>query len=240
MMTRRISVAAFLLVVALRIDGQVKIADRMTDGADLGLLIVGAITNADQQNNVALVKETQSGRVEAVKMGYKLLDFKVSVVTGKFIMLEKAGKQTLVYQNKFAGEFTGSTPSTRPGAFAAANDNYSEDGFERKGNKVKISGTFRDKVVNEDLSSVLMQATAIPKVENGEIVGFKVLQIDAGSIYDKAGLKDHDVITSINGVKLNSISGAVKLLQSLRNSADVEINLRRGGTPMQLELSVAH
>lgn len=215
-------------------------ADRFTDGHDIGLIIVGAIANAKHEDNVALVKEVASGRVKAVKIGFPLLEgYKVTEVTGKYIMLKKSNSTLLVYQNKFAGEFAKQT-STPTGVMASLSDVYNEDGFERKGSKVFVSAGFRDKLVNEDLSKVLMQATAIPKIENGEIVGFKILQIDAGSIYDKAGLKDNDVITSINGLKLNSVSGAVKLLQSLKGASDVSIDVNRDGTPINFELKVAH
>ena len=61
-----------------------------------------------------------------------------------------------------------------------------------------------------------MQATAEPYFQNGQIMGFKLSQIDADSIYDKSGVRDSDVITAINGNQLNNVSAAIKLLHSLK------------------------
>ncbi len=211
-----------------------------TNGEDIGVVIVGTIANRDESSNVALVKETRSGKVHAVKKGYLLLkDYVVREVHAKFMVLGKGAKRFLVYQNKFAGEFN-RTASRGPINSALMGDQYNEDGFERNGNKISVSASYRDKLVNEDLSKILMQATAIPKMEGGQIVGFSLLQIDAGSIYDKAGLKNHDVVTAINGVKLTNAAGAIKLLKSLKGSDGVTIDLKRNGVAQQLELNVSN
>jgi len=209
-----------------------------TNGESIGVVIVGAIANRDQDSNVALVKEIKSGRVHAVKKGYLLLkDYVVKEVHAKFMVLGKGSKDFLVYQNKFAGEFAKSAiASINP---SLSGDRYSEDGFERTGNQIKVSASYRDKLVNEDLSKILMQATAIPKIENGRIIGFSILQIDAGSIYEKSGLKNEDVITAINGVKLNNVSGAIKLLQSLKGSDGVSLELKRNGVEQRVDLSIS-
>ena len=209
-----------------------------TNGEDIGVVIVGTIANKNQDSNVALVKEIKSGRVHAVKKNYYLLkDYVVKEVHAKFMVLTRGTKEFLVYQNKFAGEFTKSVASSIGPSISG--DQYSEEGFERNGNQIKVSASYRDKLVNDDLSKILMQATAIPKIENGQIVGFSILQIDAGSIYDKAGLKNEDVVTAINGVKLNNVSGAIKLLQSLKGSNGVAIDLKRNGVEQRVELSVS-
>lgn len=212
----------------------------MSDGEDIGVIIVGAITNASKDQNVALVKESKTGHVKAVKQGFDVLDYKVAEVTAKYIILVKANEERLVFQNKFAGEFMGPGATSTPVGFSSQNENYAEDGLERRGNKITVSADLRDKLVNEDLSKVLMQATAIPKIENGEIIGFRILQIDAGSIYDKAGLQDNDIVTSINGMRLNSVAGAVRLLKSLKGSSDVSLDINRNGASMTLQLNVAH
>jgi general secretion pathway protein C len=97
---------------------------------------------------------------------------------------------------------------------------------------------YRDKIVKEDLSQILMQASAIPHMENGAIVGFKLLQIDEGSIYSKAGLKDDDVITSINGTDLTSAAGAVSLLRSLKGANKLDVEMLRGGGKESISIQV--
>jgi general secretion pathway protein C len=199
-----------------------------SSGEALGVIIMGSIAHADPAQTVVLIKEIAQGSVKAVKRGFKVLKkYKVVEATSKFLVLEKeGGERHLVYQSKFAGEFI-----AKPSAPAAQRDLdfYAEDGFERRGGSIKLSGSFRDKVINNDLSKIMMQASAIPNYVNGQIKGFKLLQIDEGSIYDNAGFKDEDVITSINGTPLDNISATIKLLNSLKNETHIEVEYERGG-----------
>jgi type II secretory pathway component PulC len=217
-------------------------AQKYSDGHDLGILIMGTISNRVSSDNVALIKEASTGRVRAVKPSFEIVGYRVREVSKKYVMLVKNNQTHLVYLNKFSGEFKQTAPvvSQTPTSYAALTDHYSEEGFERKGEQINISAKLRDKLVGEDLSTVLMQATALPEFIEGKIIGFKMLQIDAGSIFDKAGVRDHDVVTNINGIKLDSIPGAIKLLKSLKGTEQVSVELRRSGTPIKLNLNVGH
>ena len=218
---------------------------RMSDGADIGVTIMGTIVQRKAENNVALIKETKSGKVRAVKPGYKLLEkYEVVEISGKFMVIKADGQKTLVYQDKFAGEFAraaGASPTA-----AAPLGNYSgeapeffkEEGFERQANAVTMSGSYRDKVVTQDMAAVLMQATAEPFIEGGQVVGFKLSQIDAGSIYWKGGLKDDDVITEINGQKLDSVSKAVLILKTLKQESQIDVGVLRKGAPVKFSLKI--
>ena len=62
---------------------------RVTNGEDIGVVIVGTITNTDPKNNVALIKETATGKVKAVKLGYTVAaKYKVIMVEKKYIITE--------------------------------------------------------------------------------------------------------------------------------------------------------
>lgn len=236
----RYKFSVLMPLALLAVAGLAGASMRPTDGEDVGLMIVGTITNKNKNDNVALVKNTKTGQVTAVKSGYKIMGgtYLVKEVTGKYIIISKGSDELLVYQNKFAGEFANFSKSSDQGTKKP--NVFIGEGFERRDNKIRLSSQLRDKLVNEDLSDILMQATAIPKIENGNVVGFRILQIDKDSIYDKAGLIDNDVITSINGIQLSSVAGAVRLLKSLKSSDQVQIDFIRNGVQQSLELSVSH
>ncbi len=211
-----------------------------SDGEELGLMIVGTITNTRVEDNVALVKETESGKIKAVKLGYSLLDeYQVTEVTTKYMLLSKGDKKYLVFQNKFASQFAHASQKIVPRpATNLMTGQYTEHGFERQGGKITVTNDYVAKLVNEDLSKILMQATAIPKIEDGQIIGFSLLQIDAGSIFEKAGFRNEDVVTVINGTKLNSVAGAISMLKSVKGSAEVDVEFIRDGSPQKLAIRV--
>jgi hypothetical protein len=208
-----------------------------TDGGQLGLIIVGTIAQKTAENNVALVKVTSSGSVTAVKIGHVIDNkYKVTDISDKYIrLITRDSKHYLVYLDKFSGEFRRSSVASRP---VNPEGRYKEDGFERDQGKVVMTSAYRDKIVNNDLSTILMQATAEPFLQNGLITGFKMSQIDSDSIFAKGGLRDEDIITSLNGQKLNNVAGAISLLKSLKDAHSIEVEILRGGAPTSLSIAV--
>jgi type II secretory pathway component PulC len=211
-----------------------------TDGSEIGLTIVGAIVHKDKADdqNVALIKE-KSGSIKAVKKDFVVMEkYKVIAIREKYIeLITRDAKRYLVYQNKFRGEFASTSRSPQTLA-ATGSDYFKEDGFERTKDRVKMSAAYRDKLVTEDMAKILMQATAEPFSENGAIIGFQVSQIDKGSIYDKGGLLDGDVITQINGTPLNSVGGAIAILKSLKGAETIEFELQRDKAPLKIVIEV--
>ena len=216
---------------------------RNSDAA-LGLTIMGTIVKGGTGAGVALIKESASGSVKAVKSGNPILNktYLVKEVHGKYIIVTRQdGRPLLIFQDKFASEFRGSkiaADSAPPALSSSSSDSYREPGFERVKDQVKITASYRDRLVNQELAKILMQATAEPATENGAIVGFKFSQIDPDSIYAKSGLRNDDVVTGINGIRLNSVGEAVTLLKSLKQADQVEIEMKRGGAPARIQINV--
>ena len=82
-----------------------------------------------------------------------------------------------------------------------------------------------------DLSSVLMQARAVPNREpgTGNINGFRILDMQPGSIYEQLGLQRMDVIKSVDGTPVDSPAKAMELYNSLKNSPKVTLQIERNG-----------
>lgn len=206
------------------------------EDTEMGFAIVGAIVQKNSDDNVALIKE-DSGAVKAVKKDFIIMDkYKVLAVFQNSIhTIDRSGSMYLVYHGKFTEDGVKRPPSVNR---SKNNDNYREDGFERNGGTIKLSSTYRDKLVKDDLGKILMQATAEPYMENGAIAGFKMTQIDEGSIYSKAGLQDGDIVTSINGTELNNVSASISLLKSLKGAEHIDIDLKRNGQIQKVTIDI--
>jgi type II secretion system protein C len=211
---------------------------KRSDGSDLGITIMGNIIQKNVEDNVALIKE-ENGSVKAVKKDLVVLGkYKVVAVHAQFIeLIGRDAKRYHVYQDKFAGSFA---PKAASGGatLATMGDSYREEGFERVKGTITMTAMYRDKLVKEDMAKILMQATAEPFMENGAIVGFKLSQIDDDSIFVKSGVMNEDIVTSVNGHELNSIAGSIQLLQSLKGADSIEVEVRRGGMPQKITISV--
>lgn len=82
-----------------------------------------------------------------------------------------------------------------------------------------------------DLSSILMQARAVPNREpgTGNINGFRILDMQPGSIYEQLGIQRMDVIKSVDGTPVDSPAKAMELYNTLKNSPKVTLQVERGG-----------
>ena len=211
----------------------------VTLGEDIGITIMGTIIQT-HNDNVALIKE-KTGKVKAVKKGFVILDkFHVLGIYPKYMAVKTPeGKQFHIFQEKFLKvSDQGKVPSDAASKTATANGYYKEEGFERRQNEIQMTSQYRDHLVQRDLAKILMQATAQPHIENGKIIGFKLTQIDEGSIFEKSGVINNDVVTEISGVPLNSVADTVSLLHSLKEASQVDVRILRNGQEVNLSISV--
>nr|BFD67349.1 hypothetical protein HAGR004_23710 [Bdellovibrio sp. HAGR004] len=82
-----------------------------------------------------------------------------------------------------------------------------------------------------DLSSILMQARAVPNREpgTGNINGFRILDMQPGSIYEQLGIQRMDVIKAVDGTPVDSPAKAMELYNTLKNSPKVTLQVERNG-----------
>lgn len=83
-----------------------------------------------------------------------------------------------------------------------------------------------------DLNNILTQARAVPNFENGQPAGYKLFQIVPGSIYQKLGIQDGDVVCGFDGQPANDPAAAFEKLSNLKNTSHLDLCLKRSGKQM--------
>ncbi len=121
-------------------------------------------------------------------------------------------------------------------------------GMNQKHDDVEARGDFdfalkRDDVkkYTADLSAVLNQARMIPNVvpgTGGRVEGFRFVNIQAGSIYEKLGFKPDDVIKGVNGESVNSPTKAMELYQTLKTDNKISLTIERNGKEETFQYTV--
>ena len=90
----------------------------------------------------------------------------------------------------------------------------------------------------ENMSQILTQARALPYLEQGKTVGFRLSEIVPGSIYDKIGLQNGDVIQKVNSQDVDDPAKFFQLYQGLRNERSITIDVMRGGQRQTLNYDI--
>ena len=90
----------------------------------------------------------------------------------------------------------------------------------------------------ENMSQILTQARALPYMEQGKTVGFRISEITPNSIYEKIGLKNGDVIQKVNSQEVDDPAKFFQLYQGLRTEKFIVIDLIRNGARQTLNYEI--
>lgn len=90
-----------------------------------------------------------------------------------------------------------------------------------------------------NLPELLQQARAVPNIgPNGQPNGFRIMDIQPGSIYERLGLKRGDVIKGVNGDAVDSPAKAMELYNQLRTSPRITLQIERNGRSEDMNYNV--
>ncbi len=90
-----------------------------------------------------------------------------------------------------------------------------------------------------NVARLMTEARAVPEMDaSGNYIGFKLVYIKDGSLFEKIGIEKMDVLTRINGYELNSPEKALQLFGKLRTANQFTIDVKRGDRPVTLDYSV--
>ena len=89
------------------------------------------------------------------------------------------------------------------------------------------------------LPELLHQARATPYWDrNGNEAGFRVVAIEAGSVFEQLGLRQEDIILTVNGVSVRNNREALAAYQSFKATDALQLGLLRNGQSMTVDFSI--
>ena len=89
-----------------------------------------------------------------------------------------------------------------------------------------------------NLPRLLSQARAVPYFRNGQSVGMRLFAIRRGSLYEKLGFQNGDVLKSVNDVSLSDPSQALRIFEQLKNERSIGVVIERSGEDVDLQYSI--
>lgn len=133
------------------------------------------------------------------------------------------------------GRGSGRSSAPRPrGRGAAAQRQIPDEHIQATGeNEYLIDRAEVDNAL-ENMSQLFTQIRAVPHFEGGQSTGFRLFAIRSGSLFDKIGLRNGDIIQKINGNPMNDPSKAMQLLEELRSESSLSVEVIRNRQPQTL------
>ncbi|MBS1958690.1 MAG: hypothetical protein JST80_04380 [Bdellovibrionales bacterium] len=191
----------------------------------LPLQLVGTVIFKNTARSMAALQDKTDQKVYPVRMGDEIED-KLQVLSVEprkviFINLSARRKEFIdIPEDPAASKITTNAPHAPSGG----------GGVEQtEENKFTVSRA----EINTQLgnfNNLLTQALAKPEMRGGQMIGFRITQIQPNSFFSKI-LKNDDVLTAVNGERITDAAKALSLMQELKNNHmnSVEIGIERNG-----------
>jgi general secretion pathway protein C len=90
----------------------------------------------------------------------------------------------------------------------------------------------------QNMAALFSQIRAVPDLQNGTSDGFRLTEIQPGSIFQQMGLQDGDVLTQVSGQPIGNPARAMQMLSTLQSRSNITLNVLRNGAPVQISYTI--
>jgi len=188
----------------------------------LKLTLSGVFASDDPAEARAIIGEPR-GKEEHYSVGDPLPgNAKLTEIHPDRIILERNGRfETL----RLPRDLTPAARGNRPQTAAVRNPAAKAAAFTRYRNEIK-----------QNPSTFLNYVRATPARQDGRFIGFRLQAGRERGALKELGLQPGDIVTSINGVQIDSPAKGMKAMQALGEGDNVSVTLLRGGQETSLSL----
>lgn len=201
----------------------------------LGLSLLGTIYLGDNQFSSALVKESGVDDSDVYRQGDYLIGKEgvqiVGILRNKIILNNDGVKECIeILVNPKGFE----NPSVVTSETQAAADSQPS-----VAGPVILQASWVESELGDGFGKIIASARFVPNTQpDGTTKGFKIFNISGGSLLDKVGFRDGDVVLKVNETDMTPEQGFA-LYQAFLDEKEIAIQLLRAGTnPMTINVSI--
>jgi type II secretion system protein C len=95
-----------------------------------------------------------------------------------------------------------------------------------------------DRRVALEMDRILAETALAPVTEGGRVTGVAVRRLASGTVLSDVGLRVGDVITEINGTRIDGLATLMGLYSRLQGEKQLNATVLRDGQPLQIRLGL--
>jgi type II secretion system protein C len=203
---------------------------------DLNVRLIATTVALPEAYSSALIAEDEK---QAIPLGYGIGD-KIEGSDAQVVKIED-GAVTLRRADgtEEVLAMTDAKPKRGRATKKANDDDEEVEGVADMGeNKFEVERSMLDKYLG-DLDAIARMGRALPhKDANGDIDGYRLSGIRRGSLAQKLGIRNGDVVHSVNGKNLSSMKEAMDAWSTLQNESSFNFDVTRRGKKVTMEYTV--
>jgi len=199
----------------------------------LNLRLIGTAFDSSGQLKIAVIEKKDSGEQQLYRLNEFVAGAKIIAVKRNSVILLHDGRREMlmvdfshrvVDKNLKRAGFTAGYPSSPITKLSESDYALSKRYVESQ---------------LKNMNRLITQVRAVPNIDkDGQTRGFKLFAIKRGSIFDRIGLKNKDIVNKINDVEINSAEKALELFQTLRNETSFSVDMLRQSKKITLRFTV--
>lgn len=87
-------------------------------------------------------------------------------------------------------------------------------------------------------NQLLAQVKVTPYLEAGQVRGFRLADVERGSLAESLGIRDGDIIKGVEGQRLDSIERAIQIYGEMKHRSVITVEIERNGRPLILTYEI--
>lgn len=196
------------------------------------ILLATVVAIPDIYSSALIAEDSRDGRSQGYGVGDELL--------GEATIYRIEQKRVLIRRSDGTIEFIDMESGATDVAPSGRSTPEDEDsGVSKEGdNKFVVERSLVDQALSNP-EALAKQVRVVPhKGADGEIDGYRLSGIRRGSIFEKLGIKNGDIVHSVNGKGLTSTSNALDAYNSLQNERSFSFEITRRSKRQSMEYEV--
>lgn len=185
------------------------------------LVVVGTIVSPRPDRSLAILRS--AGRTRTVAAGDTAFGGRVAFVSPGTVALDFGPERVEL-------RLSGTVPATPPPPMAAQSKPDADGPLTMARRDV-------ERRLGEEIPKILAETTVVPYLDQGAVTGLLLSRLPQG-ILSEVGLRQGDVLQSLNDVPVDSLATLASLWPRFQNATEVRAVVLRDGRPLNLTVSL--
>ncbi len=196
----------------------------------LNLKLWGTVTGQSHQS-YAVIEDSQKREQNLYRVGDSVQNATLKMILRSKVVLSLNGKDEVLAMEEIAPSGKSGSPRTRTPSIARP-----ETGDVRT-QRVSLRRSMIDNAI-QDVSKLMTEIQIQPHMEDGVAAGLSLSNIKPNSIFRRMGLRNGDVLKSVDGQEIQTVDDALRLYQNLKSASDVSVRISRRGQDRNISYNI--
>jgi general secretion pathway protein C len=194
----------------------------------LNLTLKGVLAAKPMQRASAIIAQGKSGKEDIYGVGDRMPGgVLIKEIHSEYVVLERNGQLETLKLQKISGVGDlKSTARSQDTGSLSINQSPAAALKEIRSNILKNPTSFGE------------YALPVQVKENGKQIGYRLTPQKKGELLSELGIQSTDIITEINGVKLDKPQNGISALRKLSTAKDLNIVVKRNGAEVPLNITL--